>query len=450
MSRARGSKNRRPGDERPFWRELKEDEIRKGPRKKYPKPRASRKNGQQKHKRKAQRNAEPSISKRKRQDKAPTALVRGIADAFKSMIDPRIHRRRRHRLLDVIVIAMCAVICSCESWKDIAAWGRIHRKWLARFLELPNGIPSRDTFRRVLCRLDPVEFQKCFLSWTSWLATRDKRFLHIDGKTLRRSGRLKNEDTPLHIVSVWSSEQNLALAQTTVEGKSNEITAIPKLLEMLDIEGALITIDAMGCQKEIASKIIAGKGDYCLQVKGNQEHLHEDLCNHFSHCLDVNFAGIEHECITTTDKGHGRKERREYYVTKVPDELRHTDAWKGLKAVGMAVSERDIKGKTDGDIRYFILSFKDVGRFAQAVRDHWSIENSLHWIMDVTFREDDSRIQDELGASNFSWLRRFAISLLKNEPTMKDTVRQKRLAATWNVDYLMDVLMAAAPKTQEN
>lgn len=446
MSRARGSKGRHAGEEKPYWRTVNEQEVRKGPRKKKHNPQGSRKGRKQSGKRKAK----ASTRKRKRKEDPQAEMLRGIADAFGTMTDPRVNRRRRHKLIDIIVIAMCAVICSCESWKDIAAWGRSHRKWLERFLELPNGIPSRDTIRRVICRLDPVEFQKCFLSWTCWLATHDKRFLHIDGKTLRRSGRVKNVDKPLHIVSVWASEHNIALGQTTVEDKSNEITAIPKLLEMLDVSGALITIDAMGCQKEIASKIIAGKGDYCLAVKGNQEHLEEDLCNHFSHCLDVGFADIKYEQVTTTDKGHGRKERREYYVTEVPDTLRNADDWTGLRAVGMAVSQREIKGQQEGDIRYYILSFNDVNRFAQAVRDHWSIENSLHWIMDVTFREDESRIQSEMGASNFSWLRRFAISLLKNEPTMKDTVRQKRMEATRNVDYLMAVLLAAAQKTQEN
>jgi predicted transposase YbfD/YdcC len=373
-----------------------------------------------------------------------------LTEAFASLTDPRVNRRRRHLLIDIVVIAVCAVIASAEKWRDIAAWGKSHRQWLGRFLELPNGIPSGDTFRRVICRLDPEEFQRCFLSWAASLVGAAKgRLLNIDGKTLRRSGRLKNEDKPLHIVSVWASEQNLALGQTTVDEKSNEITAIPKLLRFIDLEGALVTIDAMGCQKQIARQIIDGKADYCLAVKGNQKYLEQDIGDHFTRCLDSDFAGVEHQSHTTSEKGHGRCERREYYLTEVPAELRHAEAWAGLKAVGMVANIRDSKGD-DGFVRYYICSFNDVERFAAAVRGHWSIENSLHWIMDVTFREDDSRIQNELGASNFSWMRRFAISLLKNESTMKDSVRQKRLLATWDVDYLQKVLLAAIPKTPEN
>lgn len=452
MSRARGSNDRRPSEEKPYWREVRDQEARKGPDRKRTQPKRNGKKRKQKRERKAdKRTVDPSPSKRKRRDSATIELLRGISGAFGAMTDPRINRRRRHKLIDVIVIAMCGVICSCESWKDIAAWGRSRRGWLKRFLELPNGVPSRDTIRRVLCRLDPVEFQNCFLSWTSRLAAGDSRFLHIDGKTLRRSGRIKNVDKPLHIVSVWASEQNMALGQTTVDSKSNEITAIPKLLEMLDVSGALITIDAMGCQKEIAKKIVEGKADFCLAVKGNHEQLEQDLCDHFSRCLEVDFVGVEHQHHATTNKGHGRTERRDYYLTKVPDGLRNAAAWKGLRGVGMAVSQWETKGEQKGDVRYFILSFDDdVGRFARAVRDHWSIENSLHWIMDVTFREDDSRIQHDLGASNFSWLRRFAVGLLKNEPTMKDTVRQKRMEATRDVKYLEAVLLAAASEKMEN
>lgn len=448
MCRARSSGRSEAVEEMPFWRQRKEESVRKGPRKKAESPRRGRKGRRATgKKKKSKRNATASASRRRSGDAEVWRRMRTITDAFKTLTDPRMPRRRRHLLIDIIVIAVCAVIAGAEKWKDMAAWGRIHRDWLARFLKIPNGIPSRDTFRRVLCRIDPAEFQKCFLCWTSSLVGGNNgRLLNIDGKTLRRSGRVKGKDRPLHIVSVWAGEQNLALGQTTVEEKSNEITAIPKLLDMLDIEGALITIDAMGCQKEIVRQIIDAKGDYCLAVKGNQEHLEEDIVAHFSQCLDSDFAGIDYQFHTTSERRHGRQELREYYLTGVPDSLRKAEAWKGLAGVGMVISQRQIKGKDEGDVRYYIVSFNDVERFATAVRGHWSIENSLHWIMDVTFREDECRIQDDFGASNFSWLRRFAISLLKNEPTKKDTVRAKRLEATWNVDYLLAVLLAATPE----
>lgn len=436
--------------ETPVWRKHEQERIRKGPRKKMPASRNGPKRRQRKSKiGRAKRAAAAATSKRTLAEADSLRRLLAITEAFRNLRDPRVNRRRRHLLIDIIVTAVCAVIAGALDWKGIARWGRLHEAWLARFLELPNGIPSRDTFRRVLSRIDPVEFQKCFLDWTSSLVgCQNGRLLNIDGKTLRRSGRRK-EDSPLHIVSVWANEQHMALGQTTVEAKSNEITAIPKLLDLLDLQGALITIDAMGCQTAIARKIIDGQGEYCLAVKGNQEHLEQDIAGHFDRCIASEFAKTKHRYYQTQEFGHGRRDTREYYLTAVPATLRKAAAWKGLSAVGMAVSSREIKGKEEVEIRYYIVSFgfTEIKRFASAVRGHWGIENSLHWIMDVTFREDDCRIQNKIGASNFSWLRRFAISLLKNEPTLKDSIKGKREEAMWNVDYLLAVLLAARPNT---
>ena len=431
-----------------YWQQEAQRRTRKGPRKKVPPNNV----GGNSNRRKNSKAKKKSNSRHKGFSKPaaihpPWMKLRRICKMFEKLVDPRVQRTRKHRLVDIIVIAVCAVICGAQDWKGMARWARLHEDFLSQFLELPNGIPSRDTFRRVLCRLDPDKFQKCFLQWTSALRKPGKdRLFNIDGKTLRRSGR-KKSDSPLHIVSVWAADRNLTLGQTTVEKKSNEITAIPKLLEILDIDGALITIDAMGCQKEIVRKIKLGKGDYCLAVKGNQEHLHQDLIDHFDKCIESDFEGLEHTFHHTSEHGHGRSETREYYMTKVPDTLRNHKAWTGLTAVGMTCSCREVNGSEQIEIRYFIvsISYRHIRRFAEAVRGHWSIENSLHWIMDVTFREDECRIQNEFGASNFSWLRRFAISLLKNEPTLKDSVKGKREEAMWNTDYLFKVLIVAVP-----
>lgn len=436
-----------------FWRQQADKRTRKGPRNRVARSRRS-KTACRKRKpkgRKPRPDVGPQRTKRPSIARTVWERLRAVAKkAFKKLKDPRVKRTRRHLLIDIIVIAVCAVIGGAQDWKGIARWGRLHQAFLAEFLDLPHGIPSRDTFRRVLCRIDPDKFQKCFLEWTAMLAGHKKgRVLNIDGKTLRRSGRRKS-DNPLHIVSVWASEHNLTLGQITVDRKSNEITAIPKLLEMLDIEGALITIDAMGCQKEIARKIKAGNGDYCLAVKGNQEHLYEDIADHFDRCVETDFAGVDYTSHTTSERGHGRTETREYYMTEVPNGHRSAAAWAGLRAVGMTVSRTEENGTESLEARYYIvsISYRYIRRFAAAVRGHWRIENSLHWIMDITFREDESRIQNPFGASNFSWLRRFATSLLKNEPTLKDSVKGKREEAGWSIDYLVKVLVAAIPTSR--
>ena len=373
-----------------------------------------------------------------------------MKDSFGGLTDPRVNRRRRHLLIDIMVIAICAVICGAESWKDMQLWGEAQQQWLSQYLELPNGIPSRDTFRRVISRLNPEEFQACFLRWMRALSrATNGRLVALDGKTIRRSMDSANDKNPLHVVSAWAAEQHFTLGQVAVDAKSNEITAIPELLKLLELKGALVTIDAMGCQKEIARQIIDQQADYCLAVKGNQEHLHEDLKAHFEECLETNFANTDHDEHTTEETSHGRFERRYYYATDVPDTMRNRDTWVGLKSVGLVITYRstDEDDDPDGELRYYIASFScDAQKLANATRGHWGIENSLHWIMDVTFNEDQCRVRKDHGAENLSWLRRFAISLLKNEATVNDTVRAKQRRAMWNIKYLEAVLFAALPQ----
>lgn len=368
-----------------------------------------------------------------------------LCECFSDVSDPRVNRRRRHLLIDLIVIAALAVIANADTWKDIQIWGQTHQTWLRSFLALPNGIPSRDTFRRTISRIDPQQFQEAFLRWLGGLRRGLQGIIAIDGKTLR--GSRWQEQSALHIVSAWASQQHLTLGQRQVDGKSNEITAIPPLLRMLELRGAIVTIDAMGCQKEIAATVIDGQGNYCLAVKGNQPTLEQDIVASFQTALDNGFDGKDQQQLTTTDekRPHGRVESRVYYTMSVPETVRTRADWKGLTSLGMTITYRG-PGSTatpGGEVRYYILSFaSDVEQFAKAVRGHWGIENSLHWVMDVTFREDESRIHKDHGGENVSWLRRLAITLLKNDTTRKDSIRAKRIRAGYDVTYLQEIINA--------
>ncbi len=372
------------------------------------------------------------------------ASIQSLMECFAEVEDPRINRRRRHLLIDIIVIAICAVICNADTWKDISVWGQTHERWLSKLLELPNGIPTRDTFRRTISRIDPDAFQQAFINWISGLGSRGG-IIAIDGKTLRATK--VNGNKPLHIVSAWASSQHLTLGQTTIDEKSNEITAIPALLKTLQLKGAIVTIDAMGCQKEIAQKIIDGKGDYCLAAKGNQEKLAKELALAFESALsdEANQDAYQHRQIADPKRPHGRHEERYYYTMPVPDSVRTAAQWPGLRSIGMTITYRatDAKQDVDGEVRYYIMSFaSDVERFAEAVRGHWGIENSLHWVMDLTFREDESRIRKDHGGENVSWLRRLAITLIKNETSLKDSIRSKRIRAGYDTNYLAKILAA--------
>ncbi len=373
-----------------------------------------------------------------------TVPLRSIVKHFESLPDPRHTRNRRHLLVDVITLAVCGVIVGCSGPSAIERWAKAKKEWLQELLALPNGIPSRDCIRRVLCALKPEAFQTCFQSWMASLLSEDEdKTVAIDGKTLRRSHDQSHGLGPLHMVSAWASENGLALGQVATEEKSNEITAIPALIDRIDVKGAIVTIDAMGCQKEIAKRIVEAKGDYVLAVKDNQPKLHEAIKDLFSDERQGDLLKMPHREHQTSEKGHGRKDERCYVLAKIPRNFPLKDQWPGVKAVGMAVRVTEKSdGTTSGDVRYFISSrYLSGKRFAQAVRGHWGIENSLHWVLDVTFDEDQSRTRERHMADNLSWLRRFAISLLKRHPS-NHSIKGKSQIAGWSNEFLMEVLMA--------
>ncbi len=372
--------------------------------------------------------------------------LRSIVKHFESLPDPRHQRNRRHLLIDVITLAVCGVIVGCPGPSAIEQWAKAKEDWLKKLLALPNGIPSRDCIRRVLSALKPEAFQSCFQSWIVSLVSEveDTRpTIAIDGKSMRRSHDRSRGLGPLHLVSAWLSEQGLSLGQVATEEKSNEITAIPELIDRIDVKGAIVTIDAMGCQKEIAKKIVDAKGDYVLAVKDNQPTLHDAIKDLFSDERQDDLLKMPHRQHQTSEKGHGRIDDRCYVLAKIPRNASWKDAWPGATAVGMAVRVTEKSdGTTSGDVRYFITSCYLSGeRFAQAVRGHWGIENSLHWVLDVSFDEDQSRTRDRRMADNLSWLRRFAISLLKRHPS-KHSIKGKSRIAGWNNEFLMQVLTA--------
>ncbi len=368
-----------------------------------------------------------------------TPSLRSLINCMENLSDPRVNRRRLHLLIDIVVISVCAVIAHADTWADIFLWGDSNEAWLRQFLELPNGIPSRDTLRRTVSRLDPDQFRNCFLKWISSLRKNLGGVIAIDGKTLRGSRQANGK--PLHIVSAWATENHLTLGQCAVDGKSNEITAIPELLELLHINGAIVTIDAMGCQKAIAEKIRDKGGHFCLAVKDNQATLADDIREAFATAAEADFKAASCQQYHTSDKGHGRIEERSYYTMPTPETLRTAHEWPGIESIGMAITYRS--ETSDGELRYYINSFAaDVKTFANAVRQHWGIENSLHWVMDVTFREDDCRIGKDYGAENISWLRRLAISIVRNHTKTKGSIRSKRVRAGYNVRFLEEILDA--------
>jgi predicted transposase YbfD/YdcC len=342
-------------------------------------------------------------------------------------------------LQDIIVIALCAVIAGAQDWQEIETFGRKRRPWLKRFLKLLNGIPSHDTFERVFDRLAPQTFQACFREWVQALQeTLRIKHVAIDGKTLRGSGSAKLG--PLHLVSAWATAQRLSLGQVAVDAKSNEITAIPALLELLDLKGALVTIDAMGCQKTIAQKIVDQGADYILTVKDNQEHLLDDIQQSLTRAFDTDFAGLEHDTYTTRERGHGREEFRSYTVLHNTAGLRHATDWAHLTTIGMCHSERTIAGITTEEVRYFIGSKRASAKtYGTALRHHWGIENSLHWQLDVAFQEDHNRVSKRNAAENLALLRRLTLSLLQAHPATL-SIAKKRFAAALDPDFLEEIL----------
>lgn len=365
-----------------------------------------------------------------------------LQDHFAELTDPR-RREVTYPLVNVVVIAVCAVICGADDFVSISRFGRKKRAWLAQFLDLSSGIPSHDRFNAILAALKPAEFEKCLLSWITALhAVTDGQIVAIDGKTLRRSFDAASGKAAIHMVSAFATANQITLGQVAVDAKSNEITAIPKLLQMLEIAGSLVTIDAMGCQVEIARTIVAAKADYCLAVKGNQPTLFEGIKRHFEVHFANDFADTPVRRHETSEKGHGREEHRYYFICPVPDDLPDRERWPKLKAIGMAMNVTTRNGSTSCETRYFILNkHLSAVRFGEAVRGHWGIENRLHWQLDVTFQEDQCRIRKGHADENFSALRRTALSLLKNETSEKVGIKTKRLLAALDENYLEKVLV---------
>ncbi len=367
-----------------------------------------------------------------------------ICDHFAGLTDPR-RRKVVYPLINIVTIAVCAVICGADDFVAIAAWARRRRDWLSTILDLSAGIPSHDRFNAVFKALDPAEFEKCLLAWIARIreVTRGQ-VVAIDGKTLRRSFDRAAGKSAIHMVSAWATANRLSLGQVVVDAKSNEITAIPELLRLLELEGCLVTIDAMGCQVEIAAAILGRKADYVLAVKDNQPTLHRGIEAFFLDHMEDDFARVRVGRFETKEKGHGREERRAYYVCDAPPDLPDRGRWKGLKRIGVAISDTTRDGEATDAVRYYILSRRmGVRSFAGAVRGHWGIENSLHWQLDVTFGEDRCRVRKGLADANLSVVRRAALGLLKNEASEKVGVKNKRLVAACDTDYLEKVLIGS-------
>jgi predicted transposase YbfD/YdcC len=366
-----------------------------------------------------------------------------IQHHFRKLKDPRINRRKRHLLLDIIVIALCAVVCGAKDWQQVETFGKQRLDWLRGFLELPNGIPSHDTFERVFDRIDPRAFQQGFQSWVAAIAGNLKiKHIAIDGKTLRGSGSSKLG--PLHLVSAWATEQQLSLGQVATAEKSNEITAIPQLLELLELQGAFVTIDAMGCQKEIAAKIVERGGHYVLPVKENQHNLLNDIQECFRHAFDTHFAKLEHDEFETEERGHGRREKRSYTLLFNPTGIRNADEWQDLTVIGMCMRTRHVNGTPTPEIQiqYFMGDRKASAKtYAKVLRNHWGIENRLHWQLDVTFAEDANRVSKRNEAENLALLRKLALMMLKRHPS-KQSMACKQLSAALNPEFLEEVLLA--------
>jgi predicted transposase YbfD/YdcC len=360
---------------------------------------------------------------------------------FQDLKDPRVERTRKHPLINVVFIAVCGVLSGANSFAAIAEFGGDRKTWLARFLDLTAGIPSEDTFRRVLARVDPGAFEKCLLGWIQAVQElTENRLVAIDGKTLRGSYNRRDGKAAIHMVSAWATENKLSLGQVVVDEKSNEITAIPELLRLLDITGAVVTIDAMGCQKEIAGLIRDGEADYVLAVKENQPTLYERVCGAVDEGLEQDAARIDEH--RTEERGHGRREVRTYAVFPAPAMVDPEGLWRDLSAVGVTFSERtDARGRTSLEGRYYILSrLLSAEEFAGAVRGHWSIENQLHWQLDVSFREDDCRVRTGHAAANLSVIRRFALGRLRRETSCRRGIETKRLKCALSDDYRDKVL----------
>jgi len=368
---------------------------------------------------------------------------------FENLTDPRLQRSQRHSLLNILIIALCATLANADGWVDIERFGKAKLEFFRRFLDLPNGIPSHDTFGRLFARIDPAGLLTCVQRWLADFRAAVSRehvareHVSIDGKTLRGSFDTAAEQNPLHLVSAWAGEARLFLGQVAVAEKSNEITAIPLLLELLDLEGDIVTIDAMGCQKEIAEAIVVKGADYILAVKDNQPKLHEAVHEAFVALADNDYTEPSLRRFKTVEKSHGRLETREYFIANAPADLPGADDWLGLESIGMVLRTRVQGDAVTEEVAYYIGSVPaKVKQFARAVRGHWGIENRLHWSLDVTFSEDKSRIRKDHGPENLGLLRRLALSILQQDTSCKASLRGKRLIAGWDEETLLKILTA--------
>ena len=366
-----------------------------------------------------------------------------IVDHFKDLEDKRVERTKRHKLIDIVTIAICAVICGVDSWVLMEAYGKKKEKWLKQFLELPNGIPSHDTFARVFARIDPQQFHNCFLSWIKSInKITEGEVIAIDGKTLRHSYDKGKDKGAIHMVSAWATSNKLVLGQCKVEEKSNEITAIPELIKVLDIAGCLVTIDAMGCQKEIVKSIAEKSGEYIIALKKNQGNLYKNVEEIFKEAISKGFEGFKYSEFHTKEDKHGREEIRHYLMLSDIEERIDTDKkWVNLQSVGMVEYIRKVNGKTKVETGYYISSLTNNAKLlGESVRTHWGIENSLHWVLDVAFREDDCRIRKDNAPQNFAVIRHIAVNLLGKEKSQKLGTKSKQFCAGWDDEYLEKIL----------
>ncbi len=361
---------------------------------------------------------------------------------FISIQDPRL--LARHKFSDILVLAICALLCGAENWTDIEDFGQAREEWFSTFLELPNGIPSHDTFNRVFSLLNPRRFEECFLRWMQEILQelREKEGLFekqvvIDGKALR--GTSKKKSSMIQTLNAWGRSTGLILGQRVIDKGSNEITALPDFLKELQLKGCLVTLDAMGCQKKIVEEIVEQEADYIIALKKNQPSMYSQVESYLQEQTELDFTDLD--SFSTSEKGHGRTERRFYWMTDQLDWLKGREEWKKLCSVGFVLSERERKGKTTTEVRFYFSSLKcDVEKFARCVRGHWEIENKLHWVLDVVFREDDCRTRSGYGAENLALLRKITLNVLRQDNHKRKSIRGRRKIAGWNNDYLTKLL----------
>ena len=366
-----------------------------------------------------------------------------LLEHYSTVIDPRVERTKKHLLTDLLTIAICGFICGVDNWVELEDFGKAKSEWLRTFLRLPHGIPSHDTFGRFFAALDPEEFSRCFIRWVKAISElTEGEVVAIDGKTLRRSFDNASGKGAIHMVSAWASKNSLVLGQVKTEDKSNEITAIPKLLELLHLRGCIVTIDAMGCQREIVERIAEKGADYVISLKGNQGALQQEVEALFVEAREESFETVPHAYTETVEKEHGRFETRRYWTTGKLDAIKEKKKWPSLTSVGMVESERTVNGVTSLEVRHFISSLpgNDAEKFADAVRSHWSVENNLHWVLDVAFDEDQSRVRKDNAPENMAMLRHVALNLIKADKLVKRGVQTRRKVAGWDNSFLAHLL----------